>query len=75
MIDLDEFCDILKMFDVTEDGCVANDFNHISLDILNNLLPFYKKKMSLVSLFVYKKIVKLMIFYTITILKYFERIY
>ncbi len=58
--DLNEFCEILKMFAVTEGGCVPNELNHISWEILNNLLSSYKREDGFwledeVSLFVYEK--------------------
>lgn len=58
--DLNEFCEILKMFAVTEGGCDSNKLNHISWEILNNLLSSYKREDGFwledeVSLFVYEK--------------------
>ena len=58
--DLDEFCEVVKMFAITEGGCDANELDHICLDILNEPMAFYKngEHYSLedeVSLFVYEK--------------------
>lgn len=58
--DLEEFCEILKMFAVTEGGCEINKLEHINLNTLNLSMSCYKREYGFsledeVSLFIYKK--------------------
>lgn len=57
---LEEFCEILKMFAVTEGGCDINKLEHINMDVLNKSMACYKREYGFsledeVSLFIYKK--------------------
>lgn len=58
--DLNEFCEMLKMFAVTEGGCVPNELSHISVDVLREPMSCFKSEKGFcledeVSLFVYSK--------------------
>lgn len=58
--DLEEFCEILKMFAVTEGGCNYNSVSHINVETLNEPMSLYKSEDGFcledeVALFVYKK--------------------
>lgn len=58
--DLREFCEMLKMFAVTEGGCIPNELGHISMDVLRDHMSSFKREQGFcledeVSLFVYNK--------------------
>lgn len=57
---LSEFCDMLRMFAVTEGGCVPNELSHISVDALCEHMSSFKSEKGFcledeVLLFVYSK--------------------
>lgn len=58
--DLMEFCEMLKMFAVTEGGCIPNELDHISIDALRNPMSSFKREKGFclkdeVSLYIYSK--------------------
>ena len=58
--DLREFCEMLKMFAVTEGGCIPNELGHISMDALRDPMSSFKCEKGFcledeVALFVYSK--------------------
>ena len=58
--DLSEFCDMLRMFAVTEGGCDPDELSYISMDALCELMSSFKSEKGFcledeVSLFVYSK--------------------
>lgn len=58
--DLSKFCEMLKMFAVTEGGCVPNELSHISVDALREPMSSFQNENVFcledeVSLFVYSK--------------------
>ncbi len=58
--DLREFCEMLKMFAVTEGGCIPNELGHINMDALCDPMSSFKSEKGFcledeVSLFVYSK--------------------